>query len=67
MLYDIHCRYPRAYIHWHRLQPRPEGFNAHRPSKVVDLIKSIDSLIVNGEPSKREEIVIPNPTGMGVL
>ncbi len=21
MLYDIHCQYPRAYIHQHRLQP----------------------------------------------
>jgi len=67
MLYDINRRYPRAYIHRHSLQPRPEGFNAQGPSEVVDIVKSIDPLIVtNGQPSEREVILIPNPTGMGM-
>jgi hypothetical protein len=28
MLYDIHHCYPRGYIHCHKLQRHPEGWNA---------------------------------------
>ena len=63
MFYDIHRRYPRAYIHRHKLQKRYEGFNAQGPSEVVDLVMSIDSLIVNGESTEREVTEIQNPTG----
>jgi hypothetical protein len=28
LLYDLNCRYPRWYIHHHKLQPKPTGFNA---------------------------------------
>ena len=66
MYYDIHRRYPRAYIHRHKLQKRPEGFNQQGPSEIVDLVMSIDSLIVNGESSEREVHEIQNPTGNGV-
>ncbi len=65
MFYNIHRRYPRAYIHRHKLQKRPEGFNAQGPSEVVDLVMSIDSLIVYGESTKREVTEIQNPTGNG--
>ncbi len=54
MFYNIHQPYPLAYIHRHKLQKRPEGINAQGPSEVVDLVMSIDSLIVNGENTKRE-------------
>ncbi len=57
MFYNIHQRYPRAYIHRRKLQKRPEGFN--------DLVMSIDSLIINGESTKREVTEIQNPTGNG--
>ena len=66
MYYDIHRHYPRAYIHRHKMQKRPEGFNQQGPSEIVDLVKSIESLIVNGESSEREVHRIQNPTGNGV-
>ncbi len=59
-------RYPRAYIHRHKLQKRYEGFNAQGPSEVVNLVMSIDSLIVNAESTEREVTEIQNPTGNGL-
>jgi hypothetical protein len=66
MLYDIHRRYPRAYIHRHKLHKRPEGFNAQGPSEIYDLLRSIDALVVNGDPSDRGVVSIPKPTGYGI-
>ena len=63
MFYNIHRCYPHAYIHRHKLQKCPEGFNAQGPSEVVDLVMSIDSLIVNGENTKCDVTKIQNPTG----
>ncbi len=67
MVYDIHCRYPCAYIHRHKLHKCPEGFNAQGPSEVYDLLRSIDALVVNGDPSDRGEVLVPKPTGIGIL
>ena len=67
MFYDIHRRYPHAYIHRHKLQKPYEGFNAQGPSEVVDLVMSNDSLIVNGESTEREVTKIQNPTGSGFV
>ena len=62
--YITTCHIPTgAYIHRHKLQKRYEGFNAQGPSEVVYLVMSIDSLIVNGESTKREVTEIQNPTG----
>jgi hypothetical protein len=47
MFYDIHRRYPRAYIHRHKLLKQPEGFNQQGPAEVVDLVTTLDSLLVN--------------------
>ena len=69
MLYDIHRRYPRACIHRHKLQQRPEGFNAQGPSEVYHLSRTIDALVVNndGDPTDRGVVVsIQKPTGIGV-
>jgi hypothetical protein len=66
MFYDIHQHYPCAYIHQHKLQKRYEGFNSQGPSEVVDLVMSINSLIVNGESTEREVTEIQNPTGNSV-
>jgi hypothetical protein len=65
MFYDIHQRYPRAYIHWHKLQKQPEGFNQQGPAEVVDLVTKLDSLLVNGNSTERETNEIQNPTGIG--
>ncbi len=67
MVYDIHCHYPHAYIHWHKLHKRLEGFNAQGPSEVYDLLRSIDALVVNGDPSDRGEVLILKPTKIGIM
>ncbi len=64
IFYDIHQCYPRAYIHRHKLQKQPEGFNQQRPAEVVDLVTMLDSLLVNGNSTKRETNEIQNPTGI---
>ncbi len=67
MVYDIHHHYPRAYIHQHKLHKCLEGFNAQGPSEVYDLLRSIDALVMNGDPSDRGEVLIPKPTGIGIM
>ena len=66
MVYDIHRRYPCAYIHRHKHHKHLEGFNAQGPSEVYDLLRSIDALVVNGDPSDRGVVSIPKPTGLGI-
>ena len=66
MLYDIHCRYPRAYIHRHKVHKCPEGFSAQGPSEVYELLRSIDVLVVNGDLLDRGVVLIPKPTGIGI-
>ena len=66
MVYDIHCCYPHAYIHWHKLHKRPEGFNAQGPSEVYDLLRSIDALVVNRDPLDHGVVLIPKPTRIGI-
>ena len=61
-LMDIHHRYPRAFIHCHKLQnpkTHPDGFRYQGPVKVVDIVSQIDSLIDGTDPVYME-IVIPN-------
>lgn len=66
LLYDINRRYPRAYIHRHKLQPRPQGFTAQGPAEVFALVQSIDKLLQSSEPrTEREQMVLPNPSGQG--
>ena len=61
---DIHRRYPRAYIHRHRLQnPKNclDGFSYEESAKVVDIVKQIDGLVDGMDPAYTE-MVIPNTT-----
>jgi hypothetical protein len=66
MFYDIHWRYPRAYIHQHKLQKQPEGFNQQGPAKVVNLVTTLDLLLVNGNSTEHETIKIQNLTCIGL-
>jgi hypothetical protein len=59
---NIHHRYPRVFIHRHKLQnpkTRPDGFRYQGPAKVVDIVSQIDSLIDGTDPAYTE-MVIPN-------
>ena len=48
MLFDINNRYPRAYIHRHKLTAnhRPKGFNSEGPAEMVQMVSQIDRLLV---------------------
>ena len=41
MIFDINYRFPRAYIHRHKLHVRPTGFNAEGPAEMHYLLNSL--------------------------
>ena len=47
MLYDINRRYPRAYIHHHKLTADYclKGFNSEEPAEIVGMVSQIDRLL----------------------
>jgi hypothetical protein len=67
LLYNINHRYPRGYIHRHKLQPKPTGFNAQGPAEIFYMVKIIDAQTVDAPQNGWEEVVIQNPTGVGTL
>ncbi len=67
LLYNFYRCYPRGYIHRHKLQAKPMGFNAQGPAEIYDMVKIIDAQTVHAPPSSREEVVVQNPTGIGTL
>ena len=71
MLFDINRRYPRAYVHRHKLHKRRPPFMGTGQSKVVMLVNTIDQLIIAGQDddtmtTNEPTVTIPNPTGAGV-
>ena len=67
MLYDVSRRYPRHYIHRHKLtnKCRPPGFNSEGPAEIVQMINEIEKLI----PGRRDPdhadmgLIVPHPSG----
>jgi hypothetical protein len=45
MLYDISRRYPRAYVHRHKLHQREPPFKAVGQSEMVMLVGRVDLMI----------------------
>ena len=63
MLFDINHRYPRAYVHRHKLHPRHPPFKAVGQSEVVMLVGMIDLLLKDQAADADEpKIAIQNPT-----
>mgnify|MGYP006199996059 CR=1 FL=1 len=62
MLYDIHHRYPRAYVHRHKLHVRTAPFKHTGQSEVTMLVKMIDQMTVDGTNDDAPKISIPNPS-----
>ena len=68
MLFDINHRYPRAYVHRHKLHKRKPPFTATGQSEVVMLVNIVDQLII---PEKDDDdmtttmptATLPNPNG----
>lgn len=49
MLFDVTRKYPRAYIHRHKLQPRPPPFTQQGTSELYSLASGIKPLIMGAE------------------
>ena len=61
ILSDVRRCRPRAYVHRHKLHPRPEGFRSEGPNEVRMLMELIDPLI-EGHPSDgRRQIFSEDP------
>ena len=68
MLYDVSRRYPRHYIHRHKLtdKRRPPGFNQEGSAEIVQMVKEIDKLIQqNNRDSQDDDMFtsVPHPSG----
>ena len=48
MVFDISRRYPRAYVHRHKMHERPDGFTAVGKFKIKHLLDQIEKLVVGG-------------------
>ena len=62
MLYDIHHRYPQAYVHRHKLHVRTAPFKHMGQSEVTMLVKMVDQITVDGTNENAPTISIPNPS-----
>ncbi len=65
MLYDVSWRYPRAYVHRHKLHKRPKEFNAEGKFEIIYLINHIKKLVVGNAPDEELKVVVPPPSGHG--
>lgn len=63
MLFDINRRYPRAYVHRHKLHTRTAPFKAVGQSEIVMLVGMIDSLVEGEAQIDPQKITIANPSG----
>lgn len=63
MLFDINRRYPRAYVHRHKLHTRTPPFKAVGQSEIVMLVGMIDSLVEGNAQVDQQKITITNPCG----
>ena len=66
MLFDINRRYPRAYVHRHKLHPRHAPFKAVGQSEVMMLVGMVE-LLTDSAAEDQRKITIPNPTGVHSL
>ena len=67
MLYDITRRYPRAYVHRHKLHARHAPFKQIGQSEVTMLVGQIDTLLQSTAMDQSSTIIINNPSGANKL
>jgi len=67
MLYDIHRRYPRAYVHRHKLHVRTAPFKQTGQSEVTMLVKMVDEMTVTATNNVAPTISVPNPSSSNKL
>ena len=45
MLFDVARRYPRAYIHRHKMHSRPAGFGAEGQYEMYNILNQVDCMV----------------------
>ena len=65
MIYDVSRRYPRAYVHRHKVHVRPVGFTAEGKFEIKNLIDQLDKLVVGRVASEELKTSVPPPSGYG--
>ena len=53
---DVHRIRPRAYMHRHKLHPKPDGWNAMGPLEVRRIMEAITPLIIGEQSDGRKQI-----------
>ena len=54
MLFDVHRRWPRAYIHRHKKHIRPPGFTAEGEFEMYNLLNQVNDMVIGEVPSSVE-------------
>ena len=67
MLYDIHRRYPWAYVHRHKLQGWTAPFKHTGQSEITMWVKMIDQMMVNATNEIAPTNSVPNPLSSNKL
>ncbi len=65
MLYDVSRRYPRAYVHRHKLHKKPTDFNAEGKFEIKYLIDHAEKLVVGNAPDDDLQVMVSPPSGQG--
>ena len=65
MIYDTSRRYPRAYVHRHKVHIRPVGFTAEGKFEIKNLIDQLEKLVVGRVASEELNTTVPPPSGYG--
>ena len=63
MLFDINRRYPRAYLHRHKLHPKTPPFTACGQSELFMLVNMVDKLVVGDQNATLPTTTVTNPHG----
>ena len=65
-LFDIRRRYPRAYVHRHKHQPRPDNFKAEGKFELWYLMNQVTDLLIKPTPEADVTFQVPSASGVGV-
>lgn len=65
MIWDVAYRFPRAYIHRHKLHQRPDGFGQEGPAEMHFLLSAIEQMITTVKPD--EEFFTKYRTPQGTI
>ena len=63
MIFGMHCRYPRTYIHRHKQHKRPAGFKQEGPHEMHFLLHEIQKKIWGSTTNNSSIFEVKDPWG----